>query len=62
MGRLRLDIRKKVFKVRVVKHWKRLPRKMVDALSLETSKVRLDHALSYLADLCMSLFIAGRLD
>jgi len=34
------------FTVRVVRHWDRLPRKVVDALSLETFKVRLDGALS----------------
>jgi len=28
--------------VRVVKHWHRLPREAVDALSLETSKVILE--------------------
>lgn len=32
---------KKFFTVRVVKHWKRLPRVIVDALSLETFRVRL---------------------
>ena len=34
--------------MRVVKHWNRLPREVVDAPSLETSKVRLDRALSNL--------------
>ena len=47
-GRFRLDIRKKSFTVRVVRHWNRLPRDVVDALSLETFKVRLDQALGNL--------------
>ncbi|KFW68013.1 hypothetical protein AS28_04550, partial [Pygoscelis adeliae] len=47
-GRFRLDIRKKFFTLRVVKHWHRLPREVVDAPSLETFKVRLDGALSHL--------------
>ncbi|KFW62604.1 hypothetical protein AS28_06353, partial [Pygoscelis adeliae] len=47
-GRFRLDIRKKFFTLRVVKHWPRLPREVVDAPSLETFKVRLDGALSNL--------------
>ena len=32
--------------IRVVRQWHRLPREVVDALSLETLKVRLDQALS----------------
>ncbi|KFW00808.1 hypothetical protein N327_00603, partial [Fulmarus glacialis] len=47
-SRLRLDIKKKFFTMRVVKHWHRLPREVVDATSLETFKVRLDGALSNL--------------
>jgi len=47
-GRFRLDIRKGFFMIRVVKHWHRLLREVVDALSLKTFKVRLDGALSNL--------------
>jgi len=46
---LRQDIRKKLFMMRVVKHWHRLPREMGDAPSLEMFKVRLEGALSYLS-------------
>ena len=34
--------------MRVVKHWHRLPREVIDASSLETFKIRLDRALSNL--------------
>ncbi|KFW09956.1 hypothetical protein N327_07000, partial [Fulmarus glacialis] len=37
-----LDIRKKFITLRVVKHWHRLPREVVDAPSLGTFQVRLD--------------------
>ncbi|KFW02242.1 hypothetical protein N326_06954, partial [Eurypyga helias] len=47
-GRFSLDIRKKFFMERVVRHWNRLPREAVDAPSLELFKARLDEALSNL--------------
>ncbi|KFO92553.1 hypothetical protein N320_01262, partial [Buceros rhinoceros silvestris] len=47
-GRFRLDVRRKFFIMRVVRHWNRLPRKVVDAPSLEECKARLDGALSSL--------------
>ena len=60
-GRFRLDIRKTFFTMRMVKHWSRLPREVVDAPSLETFKVRLDGALSNLIQLKMFLLTAGEL-
>ncbi|PKU46624.1 hypothetical protein llap_3068 [Limosa lapponica baueri] len=47
-GRFRLDIKKKFFTVRVVRHWNRLPREVVGAPSQEVFKARLDGALSNL--------------
>ena len=41
-------MRKKFFTVRVVRHWHRLPREVVDDPSLEVFKARLDGALSNL--------------
>ncbi|KFR08442.1 hypothetical protein N306_09167, partial [Opisthocomus hoazin] len=47
-GRFRLDIRKKFFTMRVVKHWNRLPGEAVAAPSMAVFKPRLDGALSNL--------------
>jgi len=46
--------------MRVVKHWNRFPREVLDAPSLETFNIRLDRALSNLIKLKISLLIAGR--
>jgi len=47
--RFRLDVRKKFYKMSMVRHWKRLPREAVDVPCLELLfKARLDEALSNL--------------
>jgi len=60
-GRFRLDTRKKFFTMRVVKHWHRLSREVVNAPSLETFQARLDRALSNVIEWKMSQLTAGAL-
>jgi len=47
-GRFRLDIRRKFFTQRVVMHWNRLPKEVVDVPSLEAFMARLEVALGSL--------------
>ena len=47
-GRFRLDMRRKFFTQRVVMHWNRLPKEVVDAPCLDALKARLHVALDSL--------------
>ena len=59
--RFRLDTRRKFFTQRVVTHWHRLPKEVVDAPSLEAFKARLDVALGSLVCWLVALHTAGGL-
>ena len=61
MGRFRLDIRRKFFTQRMVTHGNRLPKEVVNALSLKAFKARLDVALGSLIWWLVTLHIAGGL-
>ena len=56
-----MDIRRKFVTQRVVTHWNRLPKVVVDAPSLEALKARLDAALDSLVWWLVTLHIAGGL-
>ena len=47
-GRFKLDTRRRFFTQRVVTHWNRLPKEVVDDPSLEAFKARLEVALGSL--------------
>ena len=57
-----MDIRRRFFTQRVVMHWNRLPKEVVDAPSLEAFKARLDVALGSLVCWLATLHIAEGLN
>ncbi|PKU43720.1 hypothetical protein llap_5966 [Limosa lapponica baueri] len=61
-GQFRSDIWKKFFTVRMVRHWNKFPREVVDAPSLEVFKTRLHGALSNRVHWEVFLPMAGGLE
>jgi len=61
-GRFRPDIRNHLFTERVVKHWNRFPRDMVDAPCLSVFKRHLDNAFHNFIQLLVSPAVVKRLD
>ena len=62
VGRFTLDVRNKLFIQRVVRHWNRLPREVVNALSLEVFKARVDGILGSLIYWVAVLPTSGELE
>ena len=60
--RFKLDIRRKFFTQRMVKHWNKLPKEVVDAPSLEAFKARLDVTLGSRVWWLATLPVAGGLE
>ncbi len=58
-GRFKLDVKKKFFTQRAMKHWHSLPREAVGALSLKAFKARLNGTLCTLSCEVASLPMAG---
>ena len=56
---MKLDAKRKFSTQRVVTHWNRLPKEVVDVPSLEASKARLDVALGSLVWWLVTLHKAG---